>query len=115
MVTQIKSVVPLLGKRQCPRGWTWNGQGNFCEQTSGGGSYRIMKMPVLMNGAANDPSGAALATPASQTGLSPNMTINEDQAPAGFDFMQWLQDNMLWLGVGLAGLLAIMYFSKKRR
>ena len=112
MVTQVKSVVPLLGKRQCPRGWTWNGQGNYCEQTSGGGSYRILKMPPLMYGA------AVQATPANVT-QAPNengLTLVEDQAPTGgFDIMQWASDNALWLGVGVVGVIAIMYFSKKRR
>jgi len=116
MVKQLP-VVPLrpqlLGaRRRCPRGWEWNPNGNFCEQTSGGGSYRLIKMPNLMFGTASP------ATPAQIT----NETANDIYDPTtsrtetgGFDIMQFISDNALWLGLGAAGLLAIFLFSKKRR
>lgn len=114
MVPTIKNKLPVVGlgaRRQCPRGWTWNQQGNFCEQTSGGGSNRIKRIMPLYG-------TAAPATPKTQ-----NETVNDvvtdpfgtKTESGSFDIMQFISDNALWLGLGAAGLLAIFLFSKKRR
>ena len=114
-------VVPLLGKTQrtCPRGWTWNSAGNFCEQTSGGGSARILRMPPMLFGASGiNPTGAAVAAAANETTttpLDPTAPTSKDFSAGGFDFMQFLSDNALWFGLGVAGVIAIMLLSKPKR
>ena len=111
-------VVPLLGKTQrtCPRGWTWNSAGNFCEQTSGGGSARILRMPPVLFGASAVPATPANGNNSETYDPSTDPTTKQYQEQnSGFDIMQFVSDNALWLGLAVAGVIAITMFAKPKR
>jgi len=84
--------------------------------TSGGGNRGSNGVPALYG-------AEATATPATQTNQNGNVTQTEDpsgkyyEAPTGImeSVMQFVSDNALWIGIGLAGIVAIMIFSKKGR
>jgi hypothetical protein len=108
--------VPLLGKqiRGCPRGWTYDMGCNCCIQTSGGGSARILRMPPVLFGAAAVPATAANETATYDPTTDPT-TKQYQQQNSGFDIMQFVSDNALWLGLGVAGVIAIMLLAKPKR
>lgn len=74
-----------------------------CFKTGGGGTR-----PMQLRGA-----GAAQAT-AHSVSESVNDQVN-DLAPGGFDFMQFLSDNWIWLAVAVGGVILITMMSKKGR
>jgi hypothetical protein len=88
-------------------------------QTSGGGSDHPFFVQLRTPPVGTMLRGFGAAAPATPKVLT-NNDLTQDIAPqfteaGGFDIMQFISDNALWLGLGLAGVVAIMLLSKKGR